>query len=170
MNKCKFKICLAIVIIVIVSFFICNLENKNSIVVKPLMNTGDQLLENRELKVTRTGIYSDGFLMSSSLISMVTSMSSKTEWLNTYNELLEKCNDAHKQKKELNIPKGAGFIDAGGIKIYTWKKTGEKLITHAKFGEIKVILLCGNSYIAAGWEVSEFNMYYNIGIETGTVN
>lgn len=168
------KVIIGSLISIVVFFFVIPRlliwENKESIKVTPLIDSMDLVKQDLSFDAVRTAEFSEGL----SLIGMVgdglLSVHKYGDYASMANDLKDKCEKISKKQEKINIPKDAGYIEGGDIKIYSWNKTGERKLTEQEFFEKKLLFIIGNEYIVASMENESEIIGINGSIQVGNIN
>lgn len=146
--------------------FLWKLEK--NVAVKPILDSGNIVEEEKKIEVIRMTKAGDGFSAISFTTDFISGISSETETINAFNELVSACKDSSKKKQTILIPQGAGFTDFGGIGIYTWVKTGRHLLTGSDFSEMQAIIFFEGQYASISFHAKLSSISMGVDIETGT--
>lgn len=164
----KFSICVgAIICFLLFLHFLWGLEKDVNV---ESMGMGTTLSEPRELSVIRTGKISDGFSLMSISKDLASGISSETEVMSTFDELLSLSKDVNTKKEKLVIPDKAGYSELGDMELYMWKRSGKHFLTGAEFSEIHVVFLYGGQYIEGSMDANLANVALGTNLQVGKLN
>lgn len=146
-------------------------EDKDSVKITPIIDGMDVVKQDLNIDVTRKTEATEGWSLLESAGDGILSISKNGDYISMAKDLEDKCDKISEKHEKIIIPKGAGYINAGDMSIYSWDKKGKRKLTDQDFFEKKIIFeLNNNEYIEASIESESMIFGFNTAIEVGNIN